>query len=166
MNDFDHLRLTMVDLSMAPGTRSERIWGNTPVVLCGAYPQDQVADLYASLDVLLAPSIWPESFGLVAREARSQGLWVVASDRGAVGEGIEHGENGFIIDVSDGRGLTAVLKKLDADVSRYQAPPPKSQEPVRTAADQGREIAELYRKIGFASRVARLSATDDGELGE
>lgn len=149
MNDFNHLKLTMIDFSMQPGTRSEKVWGNTPVVLCGAYSQDQVADLYASLDVLLAPSIWPESFGLVTREARSQGLWVVASDRGAVAEGVTPGENGFIIDVADGRALTSVLKKLDADVARYQAPPAKSHEPVRTAADQGREIAELYRKIGL-----------------
>ncbi|MGB6175723.1 MAG: glycosyltransferase [Methylocella sp.] len=147
---FDHLKLTMIDLKMEPGARSERLWGNTPVLLCGAYPQDQVAALYASLDVLLAPSIWPESFGLVAREARAQGLWVIASDRGAMAEGIQHGENGFVIDVSDGRGLTEVLQKLDADVARYRAPPPKDGARARTAADQGAELAEVYRKISKA----------------
>jgi glycosyltransferase involved in cell wall biosynthesis len=157
-NDFNHLKLTMVDFSMQPGTRSERLWGSTPVVLCGATPQNQIADLYASLDVLLAPSIWPESFGLVVREARAQGLWVVTSDRGAVSEGVKPGENGFIIDVSDGKGLTAVLRKLDADIARYQVPPPQSQEPMRTAADQGREIAGLYRKI-FLGSAASLRLT-------
>jgi glycosyltransferase involved in cell wall biosynthesis len=145
-NDFEHLKLTMIDFSMQPGTRSERVWGNTRVVLCGATPQDQIAELYASFDVLLAPSIWPESFGLVAREARAQGLWVVASDRGAVGEGVKPDENGFIVDVSDGKGLTAIFRQLDADIARYLVPP-RSQGPMRTAADQGREIAALYRKI-------------------
>lgn len=154
MNNFENLKLTMIDFSMQPGTRSERIWGNTPVTLCGAYAQDQVAELYASLDVLLAPSIWPESFGLVAREARSQGLWVVASDRGAVSEGVIPGENGFIIDVSDARGLTKVLHMLGADVARYQNAPPQSNEPVRTAADQGQEIAALYRDIVSKQRAA------------
>ncbi len=147
MNEFDHLQLTMIDFTMQPATLSEQMWGNTPVTLCGAYPQDQVAELYASLDVLLAPSIWPESFGLVAREARSQGLWVIASDRGAVGEGVIPGENGFIIDVSDARGLTDVLRKLDADVPRYQTPPQQPEEPMRSAADQGRELAAMYRTI-------------------
>ncbi|ACK51657.1 glycosyl transferase group 1 [Methylocella silvestris BL2] len=151
MNHFDHLKLTMIDFSMQPGARSERIWGNTPVALCGAYAQDQVGDLYASLDVLLAPSIWPESFGLVAREAQSQGLWVVTSNRGAMGEGIIPGENGFIIDVSDACDLTDLLRKLDADVVRYQAPP-KVASSMRTAADQGAELAELYRKMGPAVR--------------
>jgi len=144
---FDHLKLTMIDFKMEPGARSERIWGNTPVLLCGATPQDRVAELYASLDVLLAPSIWPESFGLVAREARAQGLWVVASDRGAVGEGITDGENGFLIDVSDGRGLTEALKRLDGNIARYQTPPRLAHAPPRTAADQGAELAELYREI-------------------
>jgi glycosyltransferase involved in cell wall biosynthesis len=144
---FNHLKLTMVDGTMEPGARSERIWGNTPVLLCGPYPHDQVAQLYASLDVLLAPSIWPESFGLVAREAQAQGLWVIASDRGAAAEGIRHGEDGFVIDVSNGRGLTEVLQKLDADVVRFKTRPPGVAEPVRTSADQGAELAELYRKV-------------------
>ena len=144
---FDHLKLTMVDGTMEPGARSERIWGNTPVLLCGPYRQDQVVQLYASLDVLLAPSIWPESFGLVAREAQVLGLWVIASDRGAVGEGIQHGENGFVIDVSDGRALTEVLQKLDADVARFKTRPPGAAEPMRTSADQGAGLVELYRKV-------------------
>ncbi len=147
MTTFNHLKLTMVDGTMEPGARSERIWGNTPILLCGPYPQDRVAALYASLDVLLAPSIWPESFGLVTREARAQGLWVIASDRGAVAEAVKHGENGFVIDVSDGRGLTEVLKKLDADVVRFKTRPPGVTEPMQTAADQGAELAKLYRKV-------------------
>jgi glycosyltransferase involved in cell wall biosynthesis len=136
---------------MQPGTRSETIWGNTPVVLHAAFSQDRVADLYASLDVLLAPSIWPESFGLVVREALTQGLWVVASDRGALSQDISPGVNGFIIDVSDSRELTQSLKALDADVTRFQAPPPQPYVPARTAADQGREIAALYQQIHDAS---------------
>jgi glycosyltransferase involved in cell wall biosynthesis len=144
---FNRLKLTMVDNTMEPGARCETVWGNTPVVLRGPCPQENVADLYASLDVLLAPSIWPESFGLVAREARAQDLWMVASNRGAIGECVKHGENGFLIDVSDGRALTEVLKMLDADVARYQATPPRDEAPMRTAVDQGREVAELYQKL-------------------
>ena len=45
---------------------------------------DLMAHFYAEQDVLIAPSIWPESFGLVTREALSAGLWVIASDAGAL----------------------------------------------------------------------------------
>ena len=144
---FDHLKLTMIDNKMEMGARLEMVWGNTPVVLTGPYPQDKVAELYASLDVLLAPSTWPESFGLVAREAIAQGLWVIASNQGSIGECVTDGENGFVIDVSDGRGLAEILRKLDANVARYQLPPPRKDKTMRSAADQGRDVVELYRKI-------------------
>jgi glycosyltransferase involved in cell wall biosynthesis/tetratricopeptide (TPR) repeat protein len=144
---FDHLALTMVDATLEPGTRNERIWGNTPVVLRGPCPQSEVGSLYASLDVVLAPSLWPESFGLVAREARAAGLWVVVSDRGAIAEGIIEGENGFVVDVSNGRGLIRVLRELDRDVARFKASPPGDPTPMRTSADQGRDIAEAYRAV-------------------
>lgn len=155
---FDHLALTMVDASMEPGARSERMWGTTPVLLRGPCPQAEVASLYASIDVLLAPSIWPESFGLVAREAKALGLWVVASDRGAIAEGIENGRDGFVIDVSDGRSLAEVLRRLDADFERFAEPPPSDSTPMRTAADQGREIAELYRTTAKMTPLTLLSS--------
>jgi len=144
---FENLRLTMIDGTMEPGARVERLWGNTPVTLCGPFSQDEIAELYASLDVLLCPSLWPETFGLVAREARALNLWVVASNRGAMAEDISHGKNGFVIDVSSGRGLAEILHTLDSDVERYRAPPPFDYTPIRTAAEQGQEVADLYRQI-------------------
>ena len=49
---------------------------------------DKMPIFYSNHDVLIAPSIWPESFGLVTREALSAGLWVIASDAGALAEPI------------------------------------------------------------------------------
>ena len=45
-----------------------------------------MAEFYAGQDGLIAPSIWPESFGLVTREAISAGLWVIAADSGALAD--------------------------------------------------------------------------------
>jgi glycosyltransferase involved in cell wall biosynthesis len=162
---FDHLALTMVDAGLEPGVRSERVWGNTPVLLRGPFPQSEVAELYASLDVLLAPSIWPESFGLVVREARALGLWVVVSDRGALAEGIEEGRNGFVIDTASSHGLVSVLRGLDSNVERFKVPPPREAEPMRTAADQGRDIAMLYRAIAKKTRSGSSTSTAAGLRG-
>jgi len=159
---FDHLALTMVDAGLEPGARSERLWGNTPVLLRGPCPQSEVAALYASFDVLLAPSIWPESFGLVVREARALGLWVVVSDRGALAEGIEDGRNGFVIEAASGQGLAKVLHELDGDVERFKKPPPRDAEPMRTAADQGRDIAELYRALAKRTCSGASTSTAAG----
>jgi len=72
---------------------------------------------------------------------------VVVSDRGALAEGIEDGCNGFVIDTSNGQGLANVLHAPDSNVERFKPPPPGEVEPMRRAADQGRDIALLYRAI-------------------
>jgi glycosyltransferase involved in cell wall biosynthesis len=94
---FAHLTLTIVDHSRSQGYSRREVWGTTPVEFIGAIPQKKIADLYNVTDVILAPSIWPESYGLVTREALASGCWVVASDRGAIGEYIVDGENGYTL---------------------------------------------------------------------
>ena len=65
---------------------------------------------YTSQDVLVAPSIWPESFGLVTREALQLGLWVIASDIGALAEPIEDGVNGQKVEPLNVDELNEALK--------------------------------------------------------
>jgi glycosyltransferase involved in cell wall biosynthesis len=141
---FSHLALTMVDHTLSTHQVIEEIWGTTPVRIIGNVPQDRVGNLYAEMDVLLAPSLWPESFGLVTREAHASHLWVVASDRGAIGEEIVEGVNGFRIDVSSPTDLRAVLVRIDADPNRFLGIPPASETPMRTAFDQGEDLIALY----------------------
>ncbi len=52
---------------------------------------------YAVTKLLLMPSLWYESFGLVAAEAMVNGIPVLASNRGALPETI--GEAGFLFDI-------------------------------------------------------------------
>ncbi len=100
-------------------------------------------NLYVRLDALLAPSIWPESYGVVAREVLQCGLWVVASDPGAISEDVIEGENGFVVDVSSSWDLRRVLTEIDRDPSRLKrdlALTPK----LHTVAAQ---VGELARSI-------------------
>ncbi|WP_018261250.1 glycosyltransferase [Methylobacterium sp. WSM2598] len=150
---FRCLGLTLVDLSREPGSASEEVWGTTPVRIVGPVAQEEIGGLYGELDVLLVPSLWPESFGLVSREARAFGLWVVASDRGAVGEEVRPGVDGFVIDVSTPGPLREVLGAIDADPARFQAPPPPGP-PLRRAADQGDDLLRLYDEILGTKRPA------------
>ena len=70
----------MVDSSLESNEEVRMRWGQTPVLVIPSVPMEAMSEFYAEQDVLLAPSIWPESYGLVSREALSAGLWVVASD--------------------------------------------------------------------------------------
>ncbi|MCJ2084035.1 glycosyltransferase [Methylobacterium sp. J-090] len=144
---FANLDLTLVDHARAPEESATEIWGTTPVRLIGRQPQDAVAELYAELDVLLAPSLWPESYGLVTREARAAGLWVIASDRGAIGADLTDNVDGFRIDVGSPDGLRRVLSRIDADPERFRQSPPIVRTSVRTTADQGDDLLQLYHEI-------------------
>ena len=141
---FDNLHLTVVDLAESYSQYARReLYGSTPVDIIGKLPQERIGELYSRLDVLLAVSIWPESYGLVSREALACGLWVIASDRGAIGADVTEGKNGFIVDVSGTAALIKVLKIIDANPELYRNPPAHKAR-LRSADNQAEELAALY----------------------
>ncbi|MGH6887648.1 MAG: glycosyltransferase [Rhizomicrobium sp.] len=149
--NFRNISLTIVDHALAHRERRPReTWGTTSVYRIGRFPQSKVVELYEKLDVLLAPSIWPESYGLVAREALQNGLWVIASNRGAIGADVVQGMNGFVIDVGDTSGLVAALTEIDQHPSRYRSSPAAGPH-LRRAEEQAKELATLYRQLLSAS---------------
>ncbi|WP_229151261.1 glycosyltransferase [Aurantimonas sp. VKM B-3413] len=141
---FSHLELTLVDHAASPGTSREEVWGATKVLIIGKVKPEEIAGLYAGLDVLLAPSIWPESYGLVVREALAAGLWAVTSTLGALAEPIEPGVNGFVVDVSNPKPLYDVLAQINADPARFLANPPQLSR-WTTPQDQVEGLVDLYR---------------------
>ena len=145
---FEHLRAIVVDHSKPKQYERQEIWGTTPVTVIGKVGQNQVSELYADIDVVLAPSLWPESFGLVTREAHAAGCWVVASDRGAIGSDVIENVDGHVIDVSDSQGLSAVLMRIDGAWTHYLQPPPVRS--LRSCKAQGDELADLYRSLRHA----------------
>ena len=81
------LEFTVIDHRLASQKDEySSIWNGYRVQFIAPIAMEKMNEFYASQDVLVAPSIWPESFGLVTREAISAGLWVIASDSGALAE--------------------------------------------------------------------------------
>jgi glycosyltransferase involved in cell wall biosynthesis len=118
---FANMQLIVINHALHSGEVHTSTWGETTVEFRAKAKQSEVAQLYAQFDVLLAPSIWPESYGLVTREALQAGLWVIASDRGAIGDCIIEGVNGNIVDVTDYLGLMNALKQLPAQLEKRYA---------------------------------------------
>ncbi len=156
-----HLSMTVVELGLQPGEEQLEDWNGTPVRVIAKRPQSDVNDLYDEIDVLFAPSLWPESYGLVTREALAAGCWVVASDRGAVGEPIVENVNGHVVSVDTLDGLIQIIGRIDADPTRYKTRPPATA-PQRTSRDQARDLAEIYR--GFAAPASRLDLSREAAL--
>ncbi len=143
---FRNLEAVVVDHAMTPDERVGVVWGTTPTTIRGPAEQDGVRALYGDFDVLIAPSIWPESYGLVSREALAMGLWVVASDLGALGEDLTEGENGFRIGVRDARDLARVLDLIDAEPDKFRASPARRAVP-RLASVQADDLVAIYRDV-------------------
>ena len=157
-NAFRNLELLMIDGRLAEGVAHWARWGATDVCLLKNVPQSEINELYAKIDVLLAPSIWPESYGLVTREAHHYGKWVVASNLGAIGDDIEEGVNGFTIDPSDASDLQALLALMNQRVADFKTPPKVTKSP-RHADDQARELAILYKTLCKGSGVLQAYST-------
>jgi glycosyltransferase involved in cell wall biosynthesis len=83
----------------------------------GTYEPDDLALLLHDVDCVVLPSLWPETFGLVTREALALGIPVVATRVGALVDPIVDGVNGFTLGLDDtATELADVLRRLAEDV--------------------------------------------------
>ena len=78
----------------------------------GRYDPGDVPRIIASLDALVVPSLWYESFSLVVREGFLAGVPVVAAGHGAMAEAIEHGVSGLLFTPGDPADLARQLARL------------------------------------------------------
>lgn len=138
-----HIALLLVDHSKEDGYIEQTSWGAVPVTLIGRVAQDHIVDLYRQIDVLFAPSIWPESYGLVTREAAACGCWVVASDLGGIGEDIIEGESGFIVK-PELKSLCDIIKIIDSDADKFKQISKNSN--IRLVIEQVEELVKFYGK--------------------
>ena len=104
--------------------------------------RDDVADLFADLDVFVLPSTEPEPYGLVLVEALMSGAVVVATDAGGPPEILDEAApgSGRLVPMRDPAALAdAVVAELDAlpatgRAERAARPPRRDPEPERFAA--------------------------------
>ena len=97
--------LVLIDNTLNLGFASidVRDWRHSgSVVAEPAYSQEGLDAFFESIDVLVFPSQWKESFGLTVREALARDVWVIATDCGGPGEAIADGVNGNLLPM-DGR---------------------------------------------------------------
>jgi glycosyltransferase involved in cell wall biosynthesis len=90
----------------------------------GAVTRAELFDLLLRAEVTIMPVEWDEPFGLVAAEAQMVGCPVVAYNRGALPEIVEHGLGGWIVPPGDESalvGATAAAASLPRQEIRESA---------------------------------------------
>lgn len=89
-------------------------FAETPTVFTGYLSGEELAEAYASADVLAFPSD-TETLGFVAMEAMACGVPAVGARAGGVPDVIRDGENGLLFTPGDLGDLTEKLRRLLAD---------------------------------------------------
>jgi len=156
--------LLIVDFSMSEGEKREANWDGTSVEFIPKFPPEKMAEFYAEIDVLVAPSIWPESFGLITREAIFHGVWTVASEAGALAEDVVPGVNGDRFSAGSSDELVAILTRLDQNREQLVLERTGRATSVRSVRDQVDELVVDYNTIlsGNGVKCSRLIQTSQG----
>jgi len=81
----------------------------------GAWPHQLAIEALRRSLFSVAPSLWPEPFGLVALEAAAAGKAIVASDIGGLRDIVVDGETGLMVAPEDRAALSAAMQRLIAD---------------------------------------------------
>ncbi len=110
-----------------------------------------MAEAYTLSQLVVVPSIKPESFGRVAIEAQAMGRLVVATDHGGSRETIIPNETGYLVSPHDPEAMAAAIRyALTLPQETLQAMGAYAREHVRTHFSsqqmQDKTIA-LYRKL-------------------
>ncbi|MAJ13543.1 MAG: hypothetical protein CMN44_01040 [SAR116 cluster bacterium] len=81
--------------------------------MIGFINSDDLNIIMQKASIIVIPSIWEEPFGLVAAEAMSNGLAIIASNRGGLPEIIK--KNGILINDINHEKISRQLKKLTSN---------------------------------------------------
>lgn len=111
------------------------------------YGQTHLDDFFSSIDVLLFPSQWKESFGLTIREALVRDVWVISTDAGGVIEDIIEEENGNIISMDDAEKFKERIEYCLENKSFFNNYKNPYKETIRSYNEQTNELLHFYDEI-------------------
>jgi len=83
-----------------------------PVTFHGGFDRSSATAVYADLDVLVVPSLWPENSPLVIHEAYMHGVPVIGAHTGGIPELIADGASGLLYEPFSVDGLGAALQRV------------------------------------------------------
>jgi glycosyltransferase involved in cell wall biosynthesis len=86
-----------------------------PIRFMGPFGRDDLAAIYAQIDVLAVPSLWLENSPLVIHEAFMAGVPVVGARIGGIADLIQDGVNGLLYEPNAPEALAAALSRLATD---------------------------------------------------
>lgn len=151
---YKNYELIIVDAAKIVGQtwKDEKFW-DIPgkVTFIPPYSTENMDEFYNRIDVLLFPSQWKESFGLVVREALARNVWVISTESGGAIEDIQQGINGQIVPLDgDYRKLKqSIIECLENDYMKEHTNPLKKN--IRGISEQAEELSLILYDMSIRS---------------
>lgn len=141
-----------IELAIAGGGPLEsevRRWAASrpEVEIAGLLPANRAVAFLRSALAVVVPSVWQETFGLVAVEAMAAGAAPVAPAHGSFPELITHGRTGVLYRPGDVGSLVEVLRRLDREPDWFREVGSRGQDEVlRYGPDRNiKQLLSVYR---------------------
>jgi phosphatidylinositol alpha-mannosyltransferase len=148
--------------------------GAEGVIVLGKVPDAEKAAALARADLLVAPSLGGESFGMVLTEAFAAGTPVVASDIPGYRDVVRDGVDGTLVPRGDATALAETLRDLAVDPGRRAAMAVAARDHAHRYAwptvaaevlDAYRDAQEIPRAVTTREKAAVFLGTRPADLG-
>ncbi len=96
-------------------TLQEMAAGDPRISFKGTFPNDQIGNVFNTLDCLVVPSLWYENTPLVIYSSMASGCPVVATNLGGMSEAVTHNVNGLLFEKGNAAQLARLLKRMALD---------------------------------------------------
>lgn len=127
----------------------------------GPYTAAELPRLLEAADVLAAPALWHEAFGLTVREALAAGRPVLVSRVGGLQDAVAHGTAGYVLPPGDVPAWQEALARLAADRRELARLASGCRGLARGFAPMAAELLTVYQRT--RDQVAgRTAATANG----
>jgi phosphatidylinositol alpha-mannosyltransferase len=114
----DHVPVELTIVGAGPEDVRPLMLDDRGVRALGKVSDEEKHAVLRDADLLCAPSLGGESFGMVLTEAFAAGTPVVASDIAGYADVVEHGADGLLVPRGDPAALAAALRDMAVDPAR------------------------------------------------
>lgn len=120
------------------------------VVYHGPYQTDDLPTILSAVDVVAAPALWNEAFGLTVREGLAAGRPAVVSRIGGLQDAVRDGMEGLLVPPGDIDALAGALDQLCRDRELLRRMASGCRRRARDHAAMASDLVDIY------SRLAKL----------
>ena len=116
------------------------------IVYHGPYDYRNLQAIFDQIHILVIPSLWNETLGLIGLEAQAAGVPVIASAIGGMLDYVDHGINGYLFNPGDAKQLADLLTDFISHPKRIEDLSGNAKSP-QNMASHSEKMLQLYKGI-------------------